>query len=171
MTYLLKCAKYLTLAALIGGCQSANRASGPVDKPPIFYEDINWVSLMVQLPLVDEDGDKQPDGISVRVMLLRPNEPKFVAGKGTMIFHLMRREKLPDGTLDDKEIYKWTLVPDDFVKSVVRQGFGIVCHQMVLYWKNLHPHGTGIYLRAEFIRTDQKVLQSRIVPISVSVAD
>lgn len=166
----------VALEALLLGCQQPDRKiNGSPDKPPVFYEDISWVSLMVDLPLLDDDDDKQPDGVLARVMLLRPNQPDFVAGKGTVVFHLIKRIRVSSGNFENREIYKWTISEEEFTRSVVRQRFGLISHQVALYWGKARPKGKGIYLQAEFIRPDGKKISSRqvsiILPAEAAIGD
>ncbi len=157
------------LGAIAGGCQQpVQKNVPPGDKPPTFYEDITWVSLMVDLPLLNDNNDRIPDGVLARVMLLRPGQPGYVAGKGTVIFHLMQRFRTPSGNSETRELHKWTISEEEFTRSVVRQRFGLISHQVALYWGNLNPKGRGIYLQAEFIRTDKQHIMSRPVGIVLS---
>jgi hypothetical protein len=159
----------LLLAGWLTGCQQPNQRQASFrDKLPTFYEDINGIALSVQIPYIDEDNDHEPDGVMVDVMLNRPNEKAFVAGRGTVIFHLFQRAKSPQGQFVNTELYKWTVSEDEFAKAVVRQRFGLICHHMALYWAGVQPQGSGIYLQAEFIRIDQKRVVSRMVSIAVA---
>jgi hypothetical protein len=158
------------LTAGLWGCQDPNRTTtNPADRPPVYFEDVVHASLLIDLPLLDEDGDRDPDGVLVRLMLLRPGQSEYVAAKGTAVFHLYRRVHTEAGPFQNQELYTWTISPDDFARAVVRQRFGFICHQMALYWGNLHPRGGGVYLQAEFIRPDKKVLRSR--PISIALPE
>jgi len=159
------------LMACLCACQQPTGRDGvaPGDKPPVFYEDIVWVSLMVQTPLIDEDRDKIPEGISVIVYLTRPNQSDFVAGRGRMVFRLIKKTKAASGRMEDVELRKWEVSEEQFTRGVVRQGFGLVCHRMALYWENLNPRGSGIYLRGEFIRKDGQRVMSR--PVSLILPD
>jgi hypothetical protein len=157
--------------AAVAGCQTPEKRTTAtrtpvIDKMPTFYEDIVHVTLMVNQPYIDVDADGHPDGIRIRLLLLRSNQPEFVAGKGRVIVYLMQKVKSPQGQFVPVELYKWTLDQDTVTQSVVRQGLGIICHQMALYWGNLTPHGGGIELQAKFIRTDQKELSSYPIPMA-----
>jgi len=158
------------LTAGLPGCQEANRTTtNPADRPPTFYEDIVHISLLVDLPLIDEDGDHEPDGALVRVMLLRPGQPEYVAGKGSVIFHLYRRVRTESGPFVNQEMYTWKVSQEDFTRAVVRQRFGFIGHQLSIYWGNLRPTGPGVFLQAEFVRTDKQVLRSR--PVSLALPE
>jgi len=162
-----KIASIAVIFALLGGCQEMNKKTDSGDKLPTFYEDIVWISLVVDLPMIDEDRDQQPDGAQVRIMLLRSNQPEYVAGKGKVNFYLMKRIKTPAGTFKNIQLYKWTISEEDLARAVVRQRFGFVCHQIALYWANVRPRGNNVYLQAEFIRTDNTRIMSRPVTLAL----
>jgi hypothetical protein len=160
---------FIVFSTGIFGCQQANQISmDKMEQKPKIYTDIIWVSLSVQMPYLDEDNDQYPDGVVVDVMLNRPGEKGFIAGRGTLIVHLLRRARDEKGILNDKELYKWTILEDEFLQSIVRQRFGLICHHMALYWHGIpQPKGNGLYLQAEFIRTDKKQLISRMVALTI----
>lgn len=174
-TGILSLASVSILVFGLSGCQEASRrpmtATAPAaEKLPEPCEDIIHVALLVDLPLIDDDGDGRPDGAQIKVMLNRPNQPDYVPGRGALIVHLMKRQRDDSGKFHDTELYVWKVTPEKFAQAVVRQRFGLVCHQMALYWIGVEPEGAGVHLRAEFIRTDGKRLWSRPVTLSLPPA-
>jgi len=143
------------------------RGQSPQNAMPVFYDDIVWVSLMVDVPFLDADGNKTPDGVSVRVMLNRPGEKKYVAGRGAANIYLVQRVRLANGQFEDKQLKMWHVDEATFVRAVQRQRFGLVGHKMDLFWTGVRPEGANLYLRAEYIRPDQKHLWSRPVCIVI----
>ncbi|NLE29231.1 MAG: hypothetical protein GX629_06145 [Phycisphaerae bacterium] len=164
-TALLICSVLLFVGST--GCQQPIRQTTPPSEAAIFYEDIVWVTLSLERPFLDDDNDRIPDGVLVRAMLNRPNEKSFVAGKGTLIIHLIKRTRNEQGIFHDKEMYTWTINEEDFERAVVRQRYGIVCHQMAIYWYGVNPRGPGWYLQAEFIRTDKQRVVSRLISLTI----
>jgi hypothetical protein len=156
------------LVEILGGCQQpTTRPGSSGNQAPVFFEDIAWISLMVDLPLLNDDEGKTPNGVLARVMLLRNNQSDYVAGKGSVIFHLMQRVRNSSGNYENQEMHTWRISEDEFAQSVVRQRFGLISHQVALYWGNLKPNGRGVYLQAQFIRTDKKEIWSRPVTIAL----
>ena len=155
------------LFALSSGCQQMDRKTAMSSEAPKFYEDIIWVSLSLERPFLDDDNDRIPDGVLVRAMLTRPNEKAFVAGKGTLIIHLINRTRNEQGTFSDRKMHTWTINEEDFQGAIVRQRYGIICHQMAIYWYGVNPKGPGWYLQAEFIRTDKQRVVSRLISLTI----
>jgi hypothetical protein len=160
---------FIIIAAFFCGCQETSKPFlGPMEQKPKIYEDIIWVSFSIEMPYLDADNDHYPDGILVDVTLNRPNEKAFVAGRGSMIFYLIQRTKDSKGLITNKELYKWEVPEDKVLRSITRQRFGLICHHIALYWHGIpQPKGNGLYVQAEFIRTDKQRIVSRMVPLSI----
>jgi hypothetical protein len=154
--------------ALICSCVSSGRQYVNLPDGPVpLYEDISWVSFSIQQPYIDEDKDGKFDGVIVEVMLNRPKEKAFFAGRGELIMYLIQREKDEKGRFINKVLYDWNIPEDAFADAVVRQRFGLICHRMALHWGALNPGGTGLYMKAEFVRTDGNHIASGMVPLSI----
>jgi hypothetical protein len=159
---------FVIITSFLGCQEPAKPLLGPMEQKPKIYEDIIWISFSIEMPYLDTDSDHYPDGILVDVTLNRPNEKAFVAGRGTMIFHLLQRTKDSRGLLADKELYKWEVTEDKVMRSITRQRFGLICHHIALYWHGIpQPKGNDLYVQAEFIRTDKQRIVSRMVPLSI----
>ena len=134
-----------------------------------FYSDISWVSLVANTPLIDIENDGIADGVSVRLYLFRKGDPKPVAGDGTVILHLFQRVKMPDGKIYDKELHKWKLSREQLKRSVAIERFGLYCHYIELYWSDVKITAPDVYLRAEFIRGDNRRVFSRPVYLAITL--
>ncbi len=134
-----------------------------------FYNDISWVSLVANTPLIDIENDGIADGVSIRLYFYRKGNPKPVAAKGTVILHLFQRVKLPDGKINDKELRKWTLSSEQLARSVAIERFGLLCHYVELYWSDITVKAPDVYLRAEFVRNDNRRIFSRPVYLAITL--
>jgi hypothetical protein len=156
---------------VLPGCQQPVKTAKPSPDTPKFYEDIVWVTLSIERPFLDDDMDHIPDGVLVRIMLNAPNEKAFVAGKGSLVIHLIKRVRNEKGTFIDQEMHTWNIKEEDFERALVRQRYGIICHQMAIYWYGVAPQGPSWYLKADFIRTDQKKVGSRLISLVIPERD
>ncbi len=136
-----------------------------------FYNDISWVSLVAHTPLIDIENDGIPDGVRVKVYLYRKGDPKPVAGKGTIVFHLFQQVKSTSGQIENKELYQWIVTPDELARYVTRERFGLICHQLKLYWTNVKIEKPDVYLQAEFVRDDGTKVVSLPVYLAITITN
>jgi len=115
-----------------------------------LYCDIDAMSIVADSNLLKVDNDKYFDGVKIQVYLYRAEDRKPVAGKGWMVFQLMKRVKAPGGGPLDQELYKWELSPDQVAASINADKFGLIGHGMSLYWGDVKPTA-GVFLRGQFI--------------------
>jgi hypothetical protein len=164
-----KCKKCLIvlLFGVLAGCQQQTNQTALQHREeiPQGHDNISYVSLIVESPLLDEDNDKIFDGVPIKLYFYLADQKRPVPGKGEIKIYLVKRTKNKTGRFDDNELYTWTVTPEQLARSVTRDRFGLLCHQMAIYWVGVSPKGIGNYLRAEFIRGDKKTLRTKPIPV------
>lgn len=158
---------YMLIAIfLLTGCQQPKQG---IRKENITsYTDIAWISLLASYPLLDVDHDGNSDGAMVIVYMYRKDDPKPVAGNGSLVFHLIHRTKSASGQVNDKELKQWMLSPDEVAKSIAKERFGLFCHRIEIFWNNVKIPSSGVFIQAEFVTPDQKVIRSKPLHISTT---
>lgn len=167
------------LSAAVAGClrpasaDADRKGAAPARTDPIPPRDANVVAVRTFVfpdPWLsfDPEGDPDPEGFRVTVVLESGVKPKGVFGDGKIVISLYRLVPQVGGTAKREQVYEWSFTPEQALAFLSRNprvfGWG---YGFRLSWGKTDVYGQDVQIVVRFIKPDGTVINGSPLTLRV----